>query len=42
LEKDSQVEAIADDLASLALDLLLEREGRLRAGLNLLFHPGTA
>lgn len=42
LEKDSQVEAIADDLASLALDLLLEREGRLRAGPNLLFHPGTA
>lgn len=42
LEKDRQVEAIADDLASLALDLLLEREGRLRAGPNLLFHPGTA
>lgn len=42
LAKDRQMEAIADDLASLALDMLMEHEGKLRTGLNLLFHPGKA
>ena len=41
-EKDPQVEAMADDLASLALDVLVDTEGFGRTGPNLLFHPGTA
>lgn len=40
LEKDARMEAQADDLATLGLDMLLEREGKRRRGPNLLFHPG--
>lgn len=42
LEKDGRMEAMADDLATLALDMLMDREGKLRGGPNLLFHPGRA
>lgn len=31
---------MADDLATIALDMLMAREGRKRAGLNLFLHPG--
>jgi len=41
LERDSQMESSADDLASLALDMLMDKEGKVRKGPNLLFHPGT-
>ena len=41
LEKDMQMEAMADDLATLALDMLMDKEGKLRGGPNLFFHPGT-
>jgi len=40
LEKDSQMEAMADDLATLALDMLMDKEGKARGGPNLFFHPG--
>ncbi len=40
LAKDPQMEAIADDLATLALDMLMDKEGKVRGGPNLLFHPG--
>ena len=40
-EKDPQVEAMADDLASLALDVLVDEQGFGRSGPNLLFHPGN-
>jgi len=40
LEKDPQMETTADDLATLALDMLMDREGKARGGPNLLFHPG--
>jgi FdhE protein len=40
LEKDSRMEAMADDLATLALDMLMDKEGKLRGGPNLFFHPG--
>jgi len=40
LEKDSRLEAMADDLASLGLDMLMECEGKTRRGPNLFFHPG--
>ena len=36
MEKDNQVEPIADDLASLTLDLLVSEAGRERHGVNLL------
>jgi FdhE protein len=39
--KDAQMDATADDLATLALDMLMEREGKMRGGPNLLFHPGN-
>ncbi|MBY0575388.1 MAG: formate dehydrogenase accessory protein FdhE [Gallionellaceae bacterium] len=42
LEKDSQMEAVADDLATLALDVLMGETGKVRGGLNLFFHPGSA
>jgi FdhE protein len=42
LEKDSQMEAMADDLATLALDMLMDKEGKLRGGPNLFFHPGRS
>jgi FdhE protein len=39
-EKDPLVDAIADDLATLALDLLVDERGYARTGPNLLFYPG--
>jgi FdhE protein len=41
LEKNSQMEAMADDLATLALDILMDKEGKARGGPNLFFHPGS-
>ena len=41
MEKDNQVEAVADDLASLALDVLMDETGKARGGPNLFFHPGS-
>ena len=41
-EKDPQLEPTADDLATLALDLLVDQEGYARSGPNLLFHPGSS
>ena len=41
-EKDPQLDPIADDLASLALDVLVDERGYGRSGPNLLFHPGSA
>lgn len=40
-EKDPQVDSIADDLASLGLDVLLDERGYSRSGPNILFHPGA-
>jgi FdhE protein len=40
LEKDGQMEAMADDLATLVLDMLMDNEGKVRSGPNLFFHPG--
>src|SRR5208282_6285424 len=40
LEKDSRMEPMADDLATLALDMLMDKEGKARRGPNLFFHPG--
>lgn len=40
-EKDPHVEAMADDLATLALDVLVDEKGFGRSGPNLLFHPGS-
>ncbi|HUI46267.1 MAG TPA: formate dehydrogenase accessory protein FdhE [Nitrospirota bacterium] len=42
LGKDSQMEAMADDLATLALDMLMDKEGKARGGPNLFFHPGRS
>jgi FdhE protein len=39
-EKDPLVDPIADDLATLALDLLVDERGYARTGPNLLFYPG--
>jgi len=41
MEKDTQVEPVADDLASLALDVLMDETGKARGGPNLFFHPGN-
>lgn len=41
LEKDRQMDAMADDLATLALDMLMDKEGKSRGGPNLFFHPGA-
>lgn len=41
-EKDPNLDPMADDLASLALDLLVDEQGFGRSGPNLLFHPGSA
>jgi FdhE protein len=38
---DPHVDPYADDLATLALDLLVDEQGLARSGPNLLFHPGT-
>lgn len=40
LEKDTSLVPAADDLASLALDVLVDQEGYNRIGPNLLFLPG--
>jgi FdhE protein len=40
LGKDNQMEAMADDLATLALDMLMGKEGKSRCGPNMYFHPG--
>ena len=39
-DKDTQVDPYADDLATLALDVLVDEQGFARTGPNLLFHPG--
>jgi FdhE protein len=41
LEKDARMEALADDLATLALDMLMDQEGKARSGPNLFLHPGS-
>ena len=41
LEKDRQMEAMADDLATLSLDMLMDKEGKARSGPNLFLHPGS-
>ena len=41
MEKDHQMEPVADDLASLALDVLMDETGKARGGPNLFFHPGS-
>jgi len=41
LGKDPQAEPVSDDLAMLALDLLMDQSGQARNGANLLFHPGN-
>jgi len=40
-EKDVNLEPTADDLATLALDMLVDEQGYARSGPNLLFHPGS-
>jgi FdhE protein len=40
LAKDGRMEVMADDLATLALDMLMDSEGKTRGGPNLFFHPG--
>ncbi len=42
LEKDSRMEAMADDLATLALDMLMHNDGYMRSGPNLFLHPGIS
>ena len=42
LDKDPRMEAMADDLATLALDMLMDKEGKARGGPNLFFHPGIS
>lgn len=39
-EKDPLADAVADDLATLALDILVDEQGYQRCGPNLLFVPG--
>ena len=41
-EKDPGLDPTADDLATLALDLLVDEQGYARSGPNLLFHPGSS
>lgn len=41
LEKDGRMEAMADDLATLALDMLMDEDGKSRSGPNLFLHPGS-
>jgi FdhE protein len=40
--RDPYADPLADDLATLALDVLVDEQGFLRTGPNLLFHPGSA
>ena len=39
-EKDPNVEAVADDLASIFLDIEMEEKGFARSGLNPFMFPG--
>ena len=41
LESDSQADPVADDLATLALDLLTDERGYIRIGPNPFIHPGA-
>lgn len=41
-EKDPLLEAMADDLATLSLDLLVDEQGYARSGPNYLLHPGSS
>jgi len=41
-EKDPTLDPTADDLATMALDLLVDEQGYARSGPNLLFHPGSS
>lgn len=41
LDRDRQMESLADDLASLALDMLIDAQGYGRLGPNLLLAPGA-
>jgi len=41
-EYDAGAEPLADDLATLALDLLVDERGFARSGPNLLIHPGSS
>lgn len=41
-EYDAGAEPVADDLATLALDLLVDERGYARSGPNLLIHPGSS
>lgn len=41
-DKNPFADPYADDLATLALDLLVDEQGFARSGPNLLFHPGTS
>lgn len=41
-EHDAAVEPGADDLATLALDLMVDEQGFARSGPNLLIHPGSS
>lgn len=41
MEKDVEADPVADDLATLALDMLMDQAGSKRSGANLLFHPGN-
>lgn len=40
-DKNAFVDPMADDLATLALDMLVDEQGYARSGPNLLFHPGS-
>ena len=40
-EKEPLMDATADDLATLALDMLVDEAGYFRSGPNLLFSPGV-
>jgi FdhE protein len=40
-EQDPNLEPMADDLATIALDLVVDEQGYARSGPNLLFHPGA-
>ena len=42
LESDPTAEPVADDLATLALDVLTDERGYARVGPNLFIHPGVA
>ncbi len=42
LEKDGEMDMVADDLATLSLDMVMERKGMLRSAPNLLYHPGKS